>query len=351
MTHETSLPFASMSEIRQDPLIGRWVIVATDRMRRPNEFAGAGVAPSEPERDPFAEGNEHLTPPEIQAIRAPGARANGPGWKARVVPNRFPVLRIEGALDREGEGLYDRISGIGAHEVVIETPKTGQMLEELPLDHIAAVIGLWRARITDLLKDARFRYILVFKNHGWQAGATLSHSHSQIIALPVTPKAIKEKLAGALAYYEQKERNIFADILRQEIKDGRRIVDQNGAFVCFCPYAARFPFEICVMPRRQNPEFHRIGDDEILPLADALKSSLLRLRAGLNCPQYNVILHTAPARFPKRGYWGTLDQDFRWHLEITPRLTQIAGFEMGTGFYVNPVMPEEAARFLKEVEV
>jgi UDPglucose--hexose-1-phosphate uridylyltransferase len=268
-----------------------------------------------------------------------------------VVSNRFPVLRIEGSLEKEGEGLYDRISGIGAHEVVIETPRPGQELEEQPLDHVAAVIGLWRARITDLLRDSRFRYVLAFKNRGWQAGATLSHAHSQIIALPVTPKAVKEKLAGAQAYYERKERNIFADILHQELKDGRRIVYQNGGFVCFCPYAARFPFELCVMPRRQCADFHRIGDQELMPLADVLKSSLLRLRAGLNRPQYNVILHTAPARYPKRGYWSTLEQDFRWHLEITPRLTQIAGFEMGTGFYVNPVMPEEAAQFLKDVEV
>ncbi|MCC7519667.1 MAG: DUF4921 family protein [Verrucomicrobiae bacterium] len=339
-----------MSEIRQDPVVGRWVIVATDRARRPNEFANSVAAPPEPETDPFAEGNERLTPPEIQAVRAPGSRANGPGWKARVVPNRFPVLRIEGALEKEGEGLYDRISGTGAHEVVIETPVRGQELEDLPLDHIAAVIGLWRARMTDLLKDARFRYLLVFKNRGWQAGATLSHSHSQIIALPVTPMAVKQKLAGAQAYYERKERNIFADILRQELKDGRRIVYQNGAFVAFCPYAARFPFEICVMPRRQCADFYRIGDQELLPFADALKACLLRLRVGLDRPQYNVILHTAPARHPKRDYWSTLDQDFRWHLEITPRLTQIAGFEMGTGFYVNPVMPEEAAQFLKEVE-
>jgi UDPglucose--hexose-1-phosphate uridylyltransferase len=340
-----------MSEIRQDAVVGRWVIVATERTRRPNEFAGAGTPPPEPAVDPFAEGNEHLTPPEIRAVRPTGSPPNSPGWRVRVVPNRFPVLRIEGSLDKEGEGIYDRMSGIGAHEVIIETPKTGQEIEEQPLEHIAEVVGIWRARITDLLRDERFRYILVFKNHGAQAGATLSHSHSQIIALPVTPKTVKEKLVGAQAYFEHKERNIFADILRQELKDGRRIVYQNGAFVCYCPYASRFPFELCIMPRRQCADFHRILDTELLPLADVLKSSLLRLRSGLNRPQYNVVLHTAPARYPKRGYWSTVDQDFRWHLEITPRLTQIAGFEMGTGFYVNPVMPEEAAQFLKDVEV
>lgn len=340
-----------MPELRQDPLLKRWVILATDRARRPNDFSKNHQHEPDPKIDPLAEGNEHLTPPEIYAIRANGSLANGPGWKVRVIPNKFPVLRIEGTLDKEGDGIYDKMNGIGAHEIVVETSARDREFEELSLEHVGSIVDTYRLRMTDLLNDIRFRYVLVFKNFGWAAGATLNHPHSQIIATPVTPKVVTEKLAGAQEYFDLKERNIFADILKQELKDSRRIVYQNASFVCFCPYASRFPFELCIMPRRQSPDFYRIQPDEVLQLADILKTVLLKLRRGLNKPQYNFFIHTAPARYVKKGYWGTLDQDFRWHIEITPRLTQIAGFEVGTGFYVNPVLPEDAAQFLKEVEV
>jgi UDPglucose--hexose-1-phosphate uridylyltransferase len=340
-----------MPELRLDPLVKRWVIISTERTRRPNEFAIHSNQVVEPKIDPFAEGNESMTPPEIYAIRQPDSKANGPGWKMRVIPNKFPSLRVEGTLEKDGEGIYDRMSGIGAHEVIVETPKSDQQLEEQSIDNIAAIIETYRLRMTDLLKDIRFRYILVFKNFGRDAGATINHPHSQIIATPVTPKVVKEKLLGAQEYFEQKERSIFADVLKQELKDGKRIVYQNAAFVCFAPYASRFPFELCIMPRRQLADFYKIEQQEILQLADILKISLLKLRRGLNQPQYNFIIHTAPARFAKKDYWTTLDQDFRWHIELTPRLTQIAGFEVGTGIYVNTVTPEDAAQFLKEVEV
>jgi UDPglucose--hexose-1-phosphate uridylyltransferase len=340
-----------MPELRQDPVVQRWVIVATERTRRPNDFADNHNHAPEPKINPFAEGNENLTPSEIFSVRPPGSKANGPGWKLRVIPNKFPALRIEGTLEKEGDGIYDRMTGIGAHEVVIETPNHDLQIEEQPLENISSIIDAYRIRMLDLMKDFRFRYVLVFKNFGKEAGSTISHPHSQIIATPVTPKVVKEKLMGAQNYFEQKERNIFGDILKQEIKDSKRLVHQNAGFVCFCPYASRFPFELCVMPRRQNPDFHKIEPQEVLQLADILKVCLLKLRRGLNQPQYNFFIHTAPARYTKSGYWTTLEQDFRWHIEIIPRLTQIAGFEVGTGFYVNPVMPEDAAQFLKEVEV
>lgn len=340
-----------MPELRQDPVVRRWVILSTERVRRPRDFADNHNQMTEPKINPFAEGNEHLTPPEIFAIRPSHTKPNTPGWKVRVVPNQFPVLRIEGSLDKEGDGIYDRMSGIGAHEVVVETPNHACQLEEQTLDGVASIVETYRSRAADLLKDMRFRYVLAFKNFGYQAGATLSHPHSQIIATPVTPRLIKEKLMGAQSYFDQKERNIFADILKQEIKDSRRIVYQNAAFVCFCPYASRFPFELCIMPRRQSADFYRIESEEVLQLADILKISLLKLRRGLNQPQYNFFIHTAPARYPKKDYWATIEMDYRWHIEITPRLTQIAGFEVGTGFYVNSVPPEDAAAFLKEVEV
>jgi UDPglucose--hexose-1-phosphate uridylyltransferase len=340
-----------MPELRKDPIVGRWVIISTERTRRPQDFSEERFKSPEPKINPFAEGNENLTPPEIFALRNPDSRPNTPGWKIRVIPNKFPVLRVEGTLDKEGEGIYDRMNGVGAHEVILETPRFELQLEEQSLEAIGSLVDVYRMRMADLHKDLRLRYVLVFKNFGRDAGAAISHPHSQIVATPVTPKVVNEKLMGAKDYFEHKERSIFNDILKQELKDGGRIVYQNAGFVCFCPYASRFPFELCIMPRRQSADFYKIDPQEILQLADILKNSLLKIRHGLNKPQYNLIIYTAPSRYPKSGYWTTIDQDFRWHIEITPRLTQIAGFEVGTGFYVNPVPPEDAAQFLKGVEV
>jgi UDPglucose--hexose-1-phosphate uridylyltransferase len=205
--------------------------------------------------------------------------------------------------------------------------------------------------MTDLLRDPRFRYILVFKNFGKQAGATIGHPHSQLIATPVTPKRLKEKLMGAMQYYAYKDRSIFEDTLKQEVKEGVRLVYENAGFVTYCPFAARFPFEVTITPRRQSAYFQDIHPDEILLLADALKVTLMKLSKALNQPQYNYIIHSAPARYAHHGYWSTIDFDFRWHIEILPRLTLIAGFEVGTGFYINPTPPEEAAKYLREIPV
>jgi len=338
-----------MPELRRDPIVGRWVIVATERGKRPNEYQPPAAEVADRAKDPFAEGNEHMTPPEVYAVRPAGGQANGPGWQVRVVPNRYPALRIEGELDKEGFGLYDKMNGIGAHEVIIETPDPSLVLEQLPVDGIARVLEAYRTRMDDLLRDPRFRYILVFKNHGRQAGASLPHAHSQLIATPVTPNRVREKLDGAKQYYAYKDRSIFEDVLRQELREGLRLVYENAHFVAFCPFASRFPFEVTIMPRRQAADYHTVVGEEQLALADVLKITLLKLSKALNQPQYNYILHTAPARRPRQGYWMTIDQDYRWHIEILPRLTLIAGFEVGSGFYINPTPPEEAAKYLREI--
>lgn len=340
-----------MPELRKDPIIGRWVIIATDRGRRPSDYASTPVETPDPAKNPFAEGNEHMTPPEIFAFREPHSKPNGPGWQVRVVPNKFPALRIEGELGKEGQGIYDKMNGIGAHEVIIETPNPTQQLEDQPLDGVARVVATYKARMQDLLRDPRFRYILIFKNFGRQAGATIAHPHSQLIATPVTPKRIREKLMGAMQYYAYKDRSIFEDMLRQELREGTRLVYENAGFVAFCPFASRFPFEVTIMPRRQTAYFQDIQPDEIHLLADALKIVLQKLARALNRPQYNYIIHTAPARYAHHGYWTTIDADFRWHIEILPRLTLIAGFEVGTGFYINPTPPEDAAKYLREILV
>lgn len=338
-----------MPELRKDLITERWVIIATDRAKRPHEFT---QTPSEPDSVvcPFCPGNESQTPPELWAARDSGG-PNQPGWKVRVISNKFPALRIEGEMNREAEGIYDRMNGIGAHEVIIDTPEHGRAVEDQSVQDIALALTACKERMIDLERDPRFRYVLVFKNVGQAAGASLSHSHYQLIATPVTPHRVKAKLVGARDYFFRKERSVFHDVLRQEQRDGSRVVFDNPGFLVFCPYASRFPFELCILPKRQAAHYDRVGPEEILELADALKTTLSKLSQGLNHPQYNLIIQTAPSRSGHRraGYWDTIDQDFRWHIEILPRLTHTAGFEWGTGFYINPLPPEQGAAHLRTI--
>ncbi|HVA89114.1 MAG TPA: DUF4931 domain-containing protein, partial [Chloroflexota bacterium] len=201
-----------MPELRKDPITGRWVIISSDRGKRPTDYGRAPVTTSDKGFCPFCYGNEGKTPPEILAYRPEGG-PNTPGWTVRVVPNKFPALGIEGELARQGEGVYDRMNGIGAHEVIIETPDHHLSLAALPTKNIEDVLWAFRDRMLDLKKDPRFRYILVFKNHGEQAGASLEHSHSQLIALPIVPRSILEQANGAKQYFDYKERCIYCDII------------------------------------------------------------------------------------------------------------------------------------------
>jgi UDPglucose--hexose-1-phosphate uridylyltransferase len=246
--------------------------------------------------------------------------------------------------------MYDMMSGIGAHEVIIETPDHNRKLRDAEFDEIELMLRAYQERTQDLFQDPRLRYILVFKNVGDQAGASLYHPHSQLIATPVTPKKVQEELKGAKKYWEQKERCVYCDIIRQEMDAGLRIVDENEAFVSFCPYASRFPFEMWILPKRHSPDFCKIRAEEIPPLARALRTVMRKLGSSLGNPQFNYILHTGPARFARTGYWQTIDEDYHWHIEIIPRLTKIAGFEWGTSFYINPTPPEEAAAYMAERE-
>jgi UDPglucose--hexose-1-phosphate uridylyltransferase len=341
-----------MPELRKDPIVNRWVIIATDRAKRPTDFKIPENGQDSPKGCPFCPGNESRTPPEIDAVRPnSNSRRDGEGWVVRVVPNKFPALRIEGEMEKFGVGIYDRMNGIGAHEVIIETTDHFEKIEMQSVDALFRVFSMYKARLADLKKDERFRYILLFKNEGITAGASLSHPHSQLIATPVTPKRIREELVGAQAYYEYKDRCIFCDIVREELRQKDRIVYENNGFVTFCPFASRFPFEIWALPKKHHPDYDSMERDEIFAFADAMKVTLGKLVKALNGPHYNYMLHTGPVRWRRRGYWATIEYDFHWHVEIIPRLTNTAGFEWGTGFYINPTIPEEAAKFLQEIQV
>jgi len=332
-----------VSELRKDPVVGRWVIISTERARRPSDFGPDPVRPRLA-NCVFCAGHEDKTPPEVWAHRPDGGAANTPGWQVRVVPNKFPALQIEGSLDRRGEGLYDKMNGVGAHEVVIETPDPAQQLADLPAEQIRHVLVAWRERMLDLKNDPRLRYALVFKNHGAGAGATLEHSHSQIIATPIIPRMVQEELDGARRYFELKERPVFSDIIDQETGEGhcRRVVVRTPRYIALAPFAPRFPFETWVLPVARRAAFHTLDDpSEMLELAGILKDTLGRLNAALDSPPYNLVLHTAPLAEPDLPY-------YHWHLEIMPKLTRVAGFEIGSGFYINPTPPEESAQFLRE---
>lgn len=331
-----------MPELRRDPIIGRWVIIATERARRPSEFSHVPV-PQASGLCPFCPGQEDKTPREVYAAgRSHGAPANGGGWKVRVVPNRFPALKIEGDLDRQAEGTYDWMSGVGAHEVIIETPEHTRTLESLSQAEITEVLLTFKARILDLRNDQRFRYILLFKNHGVAAGASLEHAHSQLIALPIVPRQVAGELDGARRHFELKERCIFCDIVGQERKDRRRLVYENDDFVVFAPWAPRSPFETWIVPRHHESRFEAEPRERLALCAQALGTTLRRLATALGHPPYNFMIHSNPLHdAPSPSY--------HWHIEVMPALTQVAGFEWGSGFHINPVPPEEAAEFLRKV--
>lgn len=320
------------------------MIIATERAKRPSDFVRDKVQIHGSGFCPFCTGNETKTPPEIIAYRSDGSMRNAPGWTLRVVANKFPALGIEGSLNRQGEGLFDKMSGIGAHEVIIETPDHQKTLAMLSPRQIEDVLWAYRDRILDLKKDRRFKYIMIFKNHGEAAGASLEHTHSQLIALPVVPKRVREETDGARDYFNFKERCIFCDIIRQETESGIRVIADTRAFIAVAPFAPRFPFEIWIMPRVHQSAFEDSQKQEFEQLAVILKDMLMRLDKVLEFPAYNYIIHTSP--IPESP-----NEHYHWHLEIMPKLTKVAGFEWGTGFHINPTPPEESAKFLREAVV
>jgi len=331
-----------MPELRKDPIHGRWVIISTERSRRPSDFAPEERRPIGG-FCPLCEGNEDRTPPEIVAFRDNGTPPNSPGWTLRVVPNKFPALRIEGELNREGEGIYDKMNGIGAHEVVIETPRHEETLATLPLKNVKNVLLAYRERIIDLRRDQRLRYVLVFKNHGVSAGASLEHSHSQIIALPIVPRRVAEEVEGAKNYFSYKDRCVFCDIIRQELQRRQRVIIENESFVSVAPFASRFPFETWILPKTHHPSFEHMELSKYESAAQILSDTLRRLRHVLTDPPYNYVIHTSS--FPEVDA-----EHYHWHFEIMPKLTKVAGFEWGTGFYINPTPPEEAAEYMREAK-
>ncbi|MDD4953565.1 MAG: galactose-1-phosphate uridylyltransferase [Candidatus Omnitrophica bacterium] len=330
-----------MSELRRDPICGRWVIVDTDHPNKPEDFEyephiiRGGACP-------FCYGSEAMTPPEIEAIRQPGTQPNTPGWQVRVVANKFPALQVEGELDRRGDGIYDLSNGVGAHEVLVEAPYHHKDIPDLLNSEIENFISMYCRRASDLIKDKRFKYVLLFKNFGAAAGASLEHPHTQIVALPMVPKSVMEEIKGAHSYFEYRERCVFCDIIKQETQEKERIILENKHFISFCPYVSRFPFEIWIMPKKHSGYFIQMTPEEIPALASILKETIAKLKKIFVNVSYNFIVHTSPINGD--GF----AEGYHWHIEFMPKLMRVAGFEWGTGFYIVPTPPEMAAKYLRE---
>ncbi len=333
-----------MPELRRDPIIGQWVVVASDQESlTPMAYEKEDHERKQKSVCQFCSGREGYTPPEVAAIRLNASQPNSPGWVTRVVPNKFPALKIEGGLDKRGIGIYDLSNGIGAHEVVVETEDHNRDMADLTPEEIICILRMYLDRGTNLAKDKRFKYILVFKNFGESAGASVEHAHSQIIALPMVPKLVDAELEGSSNYHKFRGRCLFCDILEQEYADEERIIAQNDKFIGFSPFVPRFPFEQWIMPKNHQPDFFALSEEDLMPLAQMIKEVLARMKACLNA-SYNFYIHTTPV--------GYKDKDvYHWHIEIMPQLVNVKGYEWGTGLYQVLTSPAVAAGYLRDVDL
>ena len=331
-----------MPELRQNIITTDWVIISTERAKRPDQFvkAAKAVAPLLPyEADcPFCVGNEHMTMKE--SFRA----GDGDGWRVRVIPNKFPALSADGARERKSSGIYRSMTGVGHHEVIVEHPLHSLTIAQYPEGHVADIVRTYHQRYVEIKKDPRVEAIVIFKNHGEGAGTSLQHPHSQLAATPMVPSQIRKRIEEAIRFFDENGECLFCTTLKEELAEGARIVFESEHFVAFVPYAALSPFHLWIFPRRHASGFDEITEPEIEDLAHNLRTVLVKMYCGLNDPDYNYSIRSIPTRDRHTDY-------FHWYLTIIPRITKTAGFELGSGMYINSSLPEESARFLRDVTI
>jgi len=338
-----------LNELRKDPLVGRWVAVLSESLPPAAYIRENPHETAEEDSCMLCAGRESETPREITRMSPASSADAARKWSTRVIANFDPVFMVEGDLCRRGEGMYDKMNSIGASEIIIESPHHHVQPEDMGLEQMIRVIQTYRDRMADLEQDFRLRYTLIYKNHGKSAGALFGHPMSQLTSTPVIPKRVKEEFDHAKQYFAYKERCIFCDIMREEMRTENRIIIESRHYIAFCPYASKFPFETWILPKRHNCAFQDIRPDELEDFALILSSVLKKLRALFPDLSYNYFIHSAPNRVTRKDHWHTLGEDYHWHLEIMPRFLSTTGFEWGSGLYILPTSPENAAKYLREV--
>jgi len=332
-----------LSEIRQDPATKEWVILASNRVKRPHDFGKKqqkrSLPPYEPSC-PFCPGNERLSPEEI--LRYP---AEGSGWRVRVITNKYPALVPQGSPQQSGEaGFFTKMNGVGAHDVIVETPVHNRFIPLMEDQEVEELLTVYRERYNQLSRDPRVKVIIIFKNHGEAAGTSLIHPHSQLVATPIVPAELRQQFEVAIAHYDETGRCLYQDIIDHELRAGERIVMNTGGFVVFHPFASRMPFETWVMPKKGQASFGNVPTKDLASLAQVLRITLLKLYLSLNDPDFNYVINTVPVGDESKDY-------YLWHIRIVPRLTSIAGFEIGSGMYINAAFPEETAEFIRNFKI
>ncbi|MDH5666428.1 MAG: galactose-1-phosphate uridylyltransferase [Nitrospira sp.] len=330
-----------MSIIRQDPTTKEWVIIAEERMQRPHEYKTLEAGRRHIIPDglcPFCPGHEASTPEELFRI----TDLKGTGWTVRVTSNKFPALSSTGRLERHGESpLFRELDGVGAHEVIIETPEHDRQLPLMTDHEVVDVLTAYRTRYHALMQDPRLKYIILFKNHGERAGTSLVHAHSQLVATPVPPMTLRRKYEVAIAHYDDTGRCLYYDVAEEERKAKNRVILETDRFLVFHPFASRVPFETWIMPKRHQPSFGQVNEEDLCALATVLRRTLRALYDRLGDPDFNYMIHSAPTEDENKEY-------YLWHIQILPRLTAIAGFELGSGIYISSMSPEQSAAVMRE---
>ncbi|MGM0606793.1 MAG: galactose-1-phosphate uridylyltransferase [Candidatus Muiribacteriota bacterium] len=324
-----------MAELRKDPVSQRWIIISDKELNPEDYLYNEAKNSNNTENCPFCDKNSHMIEKEI--LRT----SYNNRWAARIVNNKFPALISEVELEKEADGVYDKMSGYGYHEVIIDSYEHFVPFHKTSPEKIEKVLEAMVKRYRELKKDKNLKYVLFFKNYGASAGASLSHSHAQLVATPVVPKIVMNELLFSKKYFNYKERCLFCDLINQEKKDKERLITFNQDFYAFVPYAPRFPFETWILPELHNSSFGNIKNCELKNLAVIIKECINRLEKVFKNLPFNFVIHTAPFENNCGDY-------YHWHIEIMPRLTKVAGFEWGSGFYVNETSPEKAAGILRE---
>ena len=332
-----------MSHLRQNVITKDWVIFATERAKRPHEFARSpeDTPPELPiykHNCPFCKGNENTS--EIECLRIEDER----GWRVRIISNKYPALSPIGDRIRHSEGIHRSITGVGYHEVLIEHPDHNAAIALMEIGDVINILRAYRQRYNIIRLDHRIESIIIFKNHGAGAGTSLEHPHSQITATPVVPSQIRYRMIEAISYFDDMGECLFCYTLRDELNAKERIVLETERFVAFIPYAALSPFHLWIFPRQHSSSFGDISEPELADLAYTLKTVLAKLFYGLNNPAYNYTIRSLPTDDKQSDY-------FHWYLAIVPRVSQAAGFELGSGMYINTSIPEDSAKFLRDLDI